>query len=569
MFEVPGGQGRTLVQKYERKARRTILAWMATQWIVFLGAVGFGFYVWYVMDESILVFAFFLLIALLFYYFASQKTPKSDFLVPKLLISHGKDAERAPYVDGTGSHAGALLGDVRHDPYQSGGLETPSHVRVESGAIHRANEGVLFIDEINVLRLESQQALLTAMQERQYAIVGQSQSSSGAMIRTDPVPCDFILVAAGNLDAVSPPEPGHPTGMHPALRSRIRGYGYEVYVNSIMDDTAENRHKLVQFVAQEVVRDGKIPHFDRAAVAEIVREAQRRAGETGKLTLRLRELGGLIRTAGDIAREDAVTTVTREHVRRAKDISRSLEQQITANDIERHRAREAQDARLEIVGTAKGLALVGTGDVGEPAGLIVPVEAAVVPALSRSGGNIVVGHGLKERAGSAVENVGALLKVLKGSSIADYDVHVDALLHHNDAETEGVGVAVAVAAISALENLPVRQDRVMTGTLAVNGDLRPVRGLVQRIEAAVQIGYKAVIVPEAARDDVLLDPEIGERIEIVYARNLADVLGHMLTGSAGSVAPLALRLRAHNGHRPTNARAGEVWRRQRAKPSLS
>ncbi len=45
--------------------------------------------------------------------------------------------------------------------------------------------------------------------------------------------------------------------MHPALRSRIRGYGYEVYMNDTMDDNDENRRKLVQFVAQEVAKDKK------------------------------------------------------------------------------------------------------------------------------------------------------------------------------------------------------------------------------------------------------------------------------------------------------------------------
>jgi ATP-dependent Lon protease len=542
---VAGGQARSLVQRHEKKARRTVVAWMVMEWTIAIAAIAFGLWLWIGLRQGSLPFLFLLLIALLFLYFASQKRPKSDFLVPKLLLEHTAEAERAPYVDGTGAHAGALLGDVRHDPYQSGGLETPPHVRVEAGAIHRAHGGVLFIDEINVLRLESQQALLTALQEKKYSIVGQSQSSSGAMIKTDPIPCDVILVAAGNLDAVAPPLPGQATGMHPALRSRIRGYGYEVFVNSVMADTEENRRKLVQFVAQEVVRDGKIPHFDAEAVAEVLREAQRRAGETGKLTLRLRELGGLVRTAGDIAREESADVVRRAHVRAAKEISRSLEQQITDTDIQRTRSREAAETRGAVIGTAKGLALVGTGDVGEPAGLVVPVEAAVVPALSRSGGTIVVGHGLKDGAGSAVENVGAVLKVLKGAAIADHDIHVDAITRVAHAETEGIGAAVAVAAISALESLPIKQGYAMTGTLTVTGDLRPVRGIVQRIEAAAAVGYPRVIVPEASRPDVLLDPEVLAQIEVVYARNLAEVLRRVVDAPPAHVEGLTVRLMAH------------------------
>src|SRR3989338_151292 len=97
----------------------------------------------------------------------------------------------------------------------SGGLGTPAYERVTAGMIHKANMGVLFIDEIATLPLHQQQELLTAMQEKKYPITGQSERSSCAMTITEPVPCDFILVAAGNLEAMK--------HVHPALRSRIRG----------------------------------------------------------------------------------------------------------------------------------------------------------------------------------------------------------------------------------------------------------------------------------------------------------------------------------------------------------
>ena len=82
--------------------------------------------------------------------------------MPKLLIKHDLSDE-PPFIDATGTLAGALLGDVRHDPFQSGAdLATPAHERVEPGAVHRANKGVLYIDEIRMLRMEEQQALLVA-----------------------------------------------------------------------------------------------------------------------------------------------------------------------------------------------------------------------------------------------------------------------------------------------------------------------------------------------------------------------------------------------------------------------
>ncbi|MGZ4903058.1 MAG: ATP-binding protein, partial [Halobacteriota archaeon] len=223
---VPAGKGRQIVDSHKREAQKKVQFRNMLSMVLVFAIVGYSF----AINQPIMgiIAAAMLFIALRYI------TPREDVLIPKLLVANDGN-ETAPYIDGTGAHAGALLGDVRHDPFQSGGLETPAHDRVEAGAIHKANKGVLFIDEINTLRIESQQHLLTALQEGEFPITGQSERSSGAMVKTAPVPCNFVMIAAGNLDAVK--------GMHPALRSRIRGYGYEVYMRDSMEDTPENRRK--------------------------------------------------------------------------------------------------------------------------------------------------------------------------------------------------------------------------------------------------------------------------------------------------------------------------------------
>lgn len=534
IMTVEAGHGRKVIAKMRRRARRQKVVGLFLQWVFLIGVIGLGVY--YLLRDGdlksgdpqpLLIGLLVVLVAATF--FRGMKDPVV-FAVPKLLMEHDpKKENHAPYVDATGSHAGALLGDVRHDPFQSGGLETPTHERVEVGAIHRAQKGILFIDEINVLRLESQQSLLTAMQDRLFSIVGQSQTSSGAMVRTEPVPCEFILVAAGNLDAVQPPDGSH-RGMHPALRSRIRGYGYEVYVNNVMPDTHDNRMKLVRFVAQEVVRDGRIPHFARDSIAEVILEAQRRSGHRGKLTLRLRELGGLVRTAGDIATGKQHPLVTPEDVREAKSLSRSLEQQIANAELEGRRAHHPIEITREAIGVAIGSGLVGTGEVGEPAGLVVPVATAVTAPLSSSTGHLAFGGGLRESAAGQTETVTALLKSVAGEAMARQDVHLQSLVPQQGVDSEGVGVALAVSALSALERVPVRQDVLLIGSITVTGDLRPVRGVTQQMEAAVDMGYHTAIVPEQNRSDVLLNPAYRDRIQVLFASDLAGVLEHVLSG---------------------------------------
>ncbi|NQE06480.1 Archaeal Lon protease [ANME-1 cluster archaeon GoMg1] len=441
--------------------------------------------------------------------------PKEEALMPKLLVSN-TGRETAPYIDATGAHSGALLGDVRHDPYQSGGLETPAHDRVEAGAIHKAHKGVLFIDEINTLRLEAQQNLLTALQEKKYPITGQSERSAGAMVKTDPVPCDFTMIAAGNLDAVA--------GMHPALRSRIKGYGYEIYMKDTMDDTEENRKKLVRFIAQEVKRDKKIPHFDRTGVEEILREAKRRAGRKGHLTLILRDLGGLVRVAGDIARAEGAKYVTGEHVINGKAMAKSVEQQVADEYLEHKKDYKLFKTEGFEVGRVNGLAVVGDS------GVMLPIMAEVTPAQSKEEGKVIATGRLQEIAQEAVQNVSAVFKKFTGKNISTKDIHIQFVGTHEGVEGDSASISIATAVISSLENIPVNQSIAMTGSLSVRGDVLPVGGVTPKVEAAVQAGIKEVLIPQANVNDVLIEDRYKEKVKITPVVSIEDVLEHVLAG---------------------------------------
>ena len=435
----------------------------------------------------------------------------SDNNEPKLIVDNsGKKA--APFVDATGTKAGALLGDVKHDPLQSGGLGTPAHVRVEAGAIHRANKGVLFIDEIASLRPRSQQELLTAMQEKKYPITGQSENSSGAIVKTEPVPCDFVLVAAGNVMDVR--------GMHPALRSRIRGNGYEVYVQDTLPDTPENEDRYVQFVAQEVKKDRKIQHFTSDAVAEVIDEARRMAGRKKRLSLNLRELGGLVRAAGDIANEEQAKLVTAEHVTKARGVAQTLEQQMSRRIIESRKDYPVFVTEGSQVGKVNGLAVLGDTF----SGLVMPIVAEVTPASSKSEGKLIATGKLGTIAKEAVENVSAIMKKHIGRDVSQYDMHVQFLQTYEGVEGDSASISIAVAILSAMEGVPVRQDIAMTGSLSVRGEVLPVGGVTGKTEAAIEAGLKQVIVPASNAEDIHLSGKFRGKIKIVPVENFVDVL---------------------------------------------
>jgi len=517
---IPAGQGRNLVAR----ARVQGMSMFKNQnIIIFILVLVAMFAPWWVRSyykSDIMFTAFFLggmmFLATFVIFLNLGKRMEGKARIPKVIVDNFKK-KQASFFDATGAHAGALLGDVLHDPFQSGGLGTPAHERVVAGMIHKCHLGVLFIDEIATLDPATQQELLSAMQEKKFSITGQSERSAGAMVRTEPVPCDFILVAAGNVETVK--------HMHPALRSRIRGYGYEVYMEETFPDTEENRKKIIVFTAQEIVKDGKIPHFSKEAVDEIIEEARRRANRKDHLTLRLRDLGGLIRAAGDLAKEQKSDLVMKKHITQAKKLARTLEQQIADKYIEQKKEYEIIVTTGKRVGRVNGLAVIG---VTPPySGIILPIEAEVTPGGKES--EIIATGKLGEIAKEAIKNVSAIIKKYFGTDIKEtYDLYVQFLQTHEGVEGDSASIAVATAIISAFRSIPVRQDTAMTGSLSVRGEVLPIGGVTSKVEAAIEAGIKTIIVPKANFKDIIISKEKLSKIRIIPVSTIGEVLKEAL-----------------------------------------
>jgi len=338
------------------------------------------------------------------------------------------------------------------------------------------------------------------------------------MTRSEPVPCDFVMIAAGNMETLK--------HMHPALRSRIRGYGYEVYMNTTMDDTKENRERIQRFVAQEVVKDGKIPHFTEDAVDAIIEEARKKAGMAKKLSLYLRDLGGLVRAAGDLALEEKSNIVTKIHVIKAKKLSRTLEQQIADRYIENKKKYEVIKTTGQQVGRVNGLAVIGSESAFS--GIVLPIESEVTFGGKKS--DFIATGKLGKIAKEAVQNVSAIILKNFGEDIKETrDIYVQ-FLQTVDTGVEGdsASIAVATAIISALKNIPVKQDLAMTGSLSVRGEVLAIGGVTAKIEAAIEAGLKQVLIPKSNENDVILSKEKRAKIKIVPVSSIKEVIKEAL-----------------------------------------
>jgi Lon-like ATP-dependent protease len=178
-------------------------------------------------------------------------------------------------------------------------------------------------------------------------------------------------------------------------------------------------------------------------------------------------------------------------------------------------------------GRVNGLAVVGLDSgLSDFSGIMLPVEALVTPSQS-SGGKVYATGGLSDLAKESVTNVSAVIKKLTGKNVSDYDIHIQFVDTHG-VDGDSASITIATAVISALENIPIRQDLAMTGSLSVRGEVLPIGGVTAKIEAAARLGIKTVVIPSANMQDVMLDTEWEGKIEVVTVDTLDEVMEYAL-----------------------------------------
>ena len=123
---VPAGRGDRIVKSQKEAVR---IQREKSQKMLMIGFVAIAFLLAVVALQSgdILTLLFGMLLLMFGYMFLRSRMGGADEArIPKVLVKHqGQDPP--PFVDATGTLSGSLLGDVRHDPFQSGGMETPAH----------------------------------------------------------------------------------------------------------------------------------------------------------------------------------------------------------------------------------------------------------------------------------------------------------------------------------------------------------------------------------------------------------------------------------------------------------
>ena len=455
-------------------------------------------------------------------------------MVPEVLYDPRKDNELMARISEPDSRN--MKGGFRHDPYQSGNLDTPAHKRAYLGA--HAKSPIIYIDELKTLiKVGYMSDLLEIMQNKKFILEGGRNTGSGSADRSENhLKADNIIVACCNHDTL---EFLQKEG-DGAFLSRIEDKGEIIHLESAVPETSKNIKQVVQYVKQEILNLGgefkdawegviekegyegvrkrsehifgkslpddyklKEREFSRDAVLEIIKELRCRASDK-KLSSILRPINGIIKTAEFEAILDNAQLVLPEHVRRALDKHLSLEGALS-KEVVKHKKdlKKYIGAMTDSIGYVVGLAVNYSKSSGQMFGQPLPIHCQI----NAGGSDTVVAPGrIGDIAKAAAQNVRASIKkVLQkiGAPYVGYEMHVEYIQAHSGVEGDSASVAMDIAIVSDYIKQPVNQKIGVTGSLT--GDIiLAVGGVTEKIRSIMDpvLGMEGACIPWQNKHDI-------------------------------------------------------------------
>ncbi|MBD8007472.1 ATP-dependent protease LonB [Bacillus norwichensis] len=394
--------------------------------------------------------------------------------------------------------ADPLIGSV-HDPiYQGAGAMGQAGIpQPKQGAVSNAHGGILFIDEIGELHSIQMNKLLKVLEDRKVFLESAYYSEENSQIPTHihdifqkGLPADFRLVGATTRT---------PSEIPPAIRSRCM----EVFFRELDLNEIKSVAKKAADKVELSISDSGLSTL--AAYASSGREAV-----------------NLIQIAAGLA-----ITEKRQQI-----LDADVEWIIEASQlVPRYEKKIAQSPSVGIV---NGLAVTGPNS-----GALLEIEIMVIPSKEKGTINItgiveeesINGQGKsirrKSLAKGSVENVLTVLRSM-GVPAHQYDIHVN-FPGGIPIDGPSAGVAMAVGIYSAIFKIPVDNQVTMTGEIGIQGDIKPVGGILAKVKAAKQAGARTVFIPEENMRSILGSIE---GIEIIPIQRIEEVLKKALISNS-------------------------------------
>lgn len=429
-----------------------------------------------------------------------------------------------------------LLGHIEHTQ-QFGNLVT-DFTMIRPGALHRASSGYLILDADKLLMQPfAWDALKRALKNREVRIesVAQQLSLASAQgLEPDPMPLSVKVALVGNrllYYLLCQLDPEFPQLFKVAADFEDR-----------IPRTVENVPLYGRMLATIVQQQALLP-FSAAAIARVIEESSRTAGDSAKLSAGIEHVTDLLSEADFVARERGTARAE------AEDVNQAVQNRVhrldrlrteTLEAIERNTIHVLTDG--DRVGQVNGLSVVQLGDFdfGQP---------SRITATVRLGEGRVIDIEREIELGGAIHSKGVLiLSSLLGARYArDLPLSLAASLvfeqSYGGVDGDSASVAEFVALVSAIAQVPVRQSLAVTGSVDQHGRVQTIGGANQKIEGFFDVcrargltGDQGVLIPADNVQHLMLREDVVGAIEAgrfcIYPLATVDEALALLTGRA-------------------------------------
>jgi predicted ATP-dependent protease len=461
-----------------------------------------------------------------------REDPWLDYRVN--VVADSSHAQGAPIIVEISPTYRNLFGTIEHDVNLFGRVST-DFTRIRPGSLLRASGGFLVFDLDDALTepLVWKQLKRTVRSGQLLTDIYEPFPLATTALKPQPIPIDTKIVVLGS----------------PQLFYVLQAYDddfrelFKVRADFGAETgrDAESQRAYARFVAKQVKAEALLP-FDAGAVAEVIRFGARTAAHQGKVSVEFGPVADVVREAGHWGRLAGAATVSAAHVQQA------LDERVYRSDRIAAKVRELiEEGTLRIsidgsrVGQVNGLSVWDLGDYrfGRPS----RVTASV--GVGREG--LVNIERESDLSGSTHDKGVLILEgYFRNRYARAHPLALSASLTFEQSygwiEGDSASSAELYCLLSALANVPLRQDIAVTGSVNQHGEVQAVGGVNEKIEGFFDIcrakgltGTQGVCIPRSNVRHLVLRHDVVDAVREgkfhVWAVEAIDEGIELLTGT--------------------------------------
>ena len=410
-----------------------------------------------------------------------------------LIISNCEGCS-APVVQEDHPNYGNLLGHFDHQAFM--GTLITDFTMIKPGAFHRANGGYLIFDARKLLMQPyAWECLKRVLQSGEIRIESLERSlslTSSSSLDPEPIPLNLKLIIYGDR----------------LIYYLLCQYDPEFQdlfkVAADFDDSVKRDSNELEYaqVLATIANRGQLCPLSPQAVARVIEQSARLAGDAEKLSTHLRSIKDLLTEADYWAKYHGHDVIA------SSDVEQAIEHKVHRLDRIREKMYEniyrgtvLIDTENKVVGQVNALSVLQLGEFmfGQP---------SRITATTRLGNGKVVDIEKETELGGAIHSKGVLILssfiAARYARNTPFSLAASLVFEQSYGQVEGDSASLAELCVilSSLAEVPLRQDLAITGSVNQLGQVQPIGGVNEKIEGFFDIckekglsGTQGVIIP--------------------------------------------------------------------------